>query len=301
MVGGAVLLYFAFVTDCVDGQLARYTGRSSPVGAWLDGIADRGKEYLVYLGLAIGAERGFGQHVWTLAVAAFALQVVRQSADFAWKTSLPVTRPGPPARLSVGYWLRRIAPLTIGDRFALIAVTGVFASPRTVLVVVVAWSLLGMVYAWLGKIRRAAAPGFWRCDPDVITALRDDGAAAARLAPARPRRLGWLEPPVVRLVELGALVAVAGVTGSGPAADGYLAALALHLYDTAYRLETARPVPARRLVAATGGWEVRTVLLITAAVLGVASPYLAAAAVLLGGVFLTEALAALRGVARAAA
>ena len=54
MVAGAVLLYFAFVLDCVDGQLARYTRQFSKLGAWLDSIFDRTKEYVVFAGLAIG-------------------------------------------------------------------------------------------------------------------------------------------------------------------------------------------------------------------------------------------------------
>ena len=50
MVAGALLLYFAFVLDCVDGQLARYTRQFSKLGAWLDSIFDRTKEYVVFAG-----------------------------------------------------------------------------------------------------------------------------------------------------------------------------------------------------------------------------------------------------------
>ena len=55
MVAGAVLLQAAFTIDCVDGQLARYTRTFSKLGAWLDSVFDRGKEYVVFAGLAIGA------------------------------------------------------------------------------------------------------------------------------------------------------------------------------------------------------------------------------------------------------
>ncbi|WP_345337789.1 CDP-alcohol phosphatidyltransferase family protein, partial [Actinomadura viridis] len=55
MVTGAVLVYLAFVLDCVDGQLARYTGRLTAMGAWLDAVGDRAKEYGLYAGLAAGA------------------------------------------------------------------------------------------------------------------------------------------------------------------------------------------------------------------------------------------------------
>jgi phosphatidylglycerophosphate synthase len=84
LVAGAVLLQAAFTIDCVDGQLARYTHTFSNIGAWLDSVFDRGKEYLVYAGLAIGASRGFGQDVWTLAAVALTLQTVRHMIDFSF-------------------------------------------------------------------------------------------------------------------------------------------------------------------------------------------------------------------------
>src|SRR3954453_11521062 len=48
LIAGAVLLQLAFTTDCVDGQLARYTRTFSKLGAWLDSVFDRSKEYLAF-------------------------------------------------------------------------------------------------------------------------------------------------------------------------------------------------------------------------------------------------------------
>ena len=84
LVLGAVLLHVAFTIDCVDGQLARYTRTFSKLGAWLDSVFDRSKEYVVYAGLAIGATRGFGDDVWVLAAAAVTLQTFRHMLDFAY-------------------------------------------------------------------------------------------------------------------------------------------------------------------------------------------------------------------------
>jgi len=84
LVAGAILLQAAFTVDCVDGQLARYTRTFSKLGAWLDSVFDRGKEYLVYAGLAIGASRGFDQDVWALAAAALTLQTTRHMLDFSY-------------------------------------------------------------------------------------------------------------------------------------------------------------------------------------------------------------------------
>jgi phosphatidylglycerophosphate synthase len=83
LVAGAVLLQVAFTTDCVDGQLARYTRQFSKLGAWLDSVFDRAKEYLAFAGLAIGAART-GDPVWVLACAAITLQTVRHTSDFSY-------------------------------------------------------------------------------------------------------------------------------------------------------------------------------------------------------------------------
>jgi hypothetical protein len=94
LIAGAVLLQLSFTTDCVDGQLARYTRQFSKLGAWLDSVFDRTKEYLAFAGLAIGAAH-MGDQVWVLACAAITLQTVRHSSDFAYmavaNTALTVT------------------------------------------------------------------------------------------------------------------------------------------------------------------------------------------------------------------
>ncbi|MER7128709.1 CDP-alcohol phosphatidyltransferase family protein [Streptosporangium saharense] len=81
LVTGAVLVYLSFVLDCVDGQLARYTRLFSPLGAWLDATFDRVKEYVVYVGLALGYA---GEGVWPLAVGVLILQTLRHTVDFSY-------------------------------------------------------------------------------------------------------------------------------------------------------------------------------------------------------------------------
>ncbi|HEV3001104.1 MAG TPA: CDP-alcohol phosphatidyltransferase family protein, partial [Solirubrobacteraceae bacterium] len=84
LVAGAILLQIAFTTDCVDGQLARYTRQFSKLGAWLDSVFDRTKEYAVFAGLAIGYSAAHAGDVWALAGAALTLQTVRHMADFSF-------------------------------------------------------------------------------------------------------------------------------------------------------------------------------------------------------------------------
>jgi hypothetical protein len=83
LIAGAILLQLSFTTDCVDGQLARYTRQFSKLGAWLDSVFDRTKEYMAFAGLAIGAGR-MGDPVWLLACAAITAQTVRHMSDFSF-------------------------------------------------------------------------------------------------------------------------------------------------------------------------------------------------------------------------
>ncbi|MEO6411811.1 MAG: CDP-alcohol phosphatidyltransferase family protein, partial [Pedococcus sp.] len=89
--GGAVLLFCSLVVDCVDGEVARYTRTFSPLGGWLDVASDRVKEYAVYAGLVVGADRVGGGDVWPAALAAMAVLVVRHFVDFGFAAS-PATR-----------------------------------------------------------------------------------------------------------------------------------------------------------------------------------------------------------------
>ena len=48
----ALFGYFAFVLDCADGQLARITGRTSPVGSYLDFLVDELKAFTLIAAVA---------------------------------------------------------------------------------------------------------------------------------------------------------------------------------------------------------------------------------------------------------
>jgi hypothetical protein len=105
MVLGGLLLYLAFVLDCVDGQLARYTRQFSTLGAWLDATFDRAKEYVVYVGLAMGSTAAaagtlaHGGDVWGLAVGALILQTARHMIDFSFEAGKVRVPPVPLPRV----------------------------------------------------------------------------------------------------------------------------------------------------------------------------------------------------------
>jgi hypothetical protein len=60
LVGAVAILELSYVLDCVDGQLARMKGTSSPVGAHLDFLMDEIKAFVLVAAVAIRLWRGAG-------------------------------------------------------------------------------------------------------------------------------------------------------------------------------------------------------------------------------------------------
>ncbi|GAA4515691.1 MULTISPECIES: CDP-alcohol phosphatidyltransferase family protein [Nonomuraea] len=197
MIAGGLLIYFAFVFDCVDGQVARYARKFGVLGAWLDATFDRFKEYVVFAGLAVGwvvAGNG-GDDIWIFALAAIGLQSVRHLLDFSFGIS---NRRKPPAKLptlaldarddrdlrqalerrkveqSSGvkrmlkmwskagkyravHWARKMIVFPIGERFAAIAITAALFDARITFLTLVIWGSVAAVYTLTGRLMRSLA------------------------------------------------------------------------------------------------------------------------------------------------
>ncbi|MBO4209145.1 DUF5941 domain-containing protein [Micromonospora echinofusca] len=252
---GAVLLYLGFMLDCVDGQLARYTRHFSAWGGWLDTMADRAKEYVVYAGLGAGATLGGYEYGWALAIAAITLQTVRHMTD-TWYGALhdeAARRPAPAAtgglgaKLSqasnrvqadtgsVSYWLKRTVVFPIGERWALISLTVALFDPWVSLVAVLAWGVLAFGYTLALRTLRARSMRVPVLTTVDAVLYRDDGPLV--------RRLGWAARPLP-LAVLAALAA-AGLLGAALAGlDGgafKLAVAGAALVVLAAGLGSARP------------------------------------------------------------
>ncbi|MGS2615561.1 DUF5941 domain-containing protein [Micromonospora sp. LZ34] len=238
LVAGAVLLYLGFVLDCVDGQLARYTRHFSAWGGWLDTMADRAKEYLVYAGLGYGATQAGFRYGWALAIAAMTLQTVRHMTD-TWYGVLhdeAARRPRPATGAtggiggklnaastrvqadtgSVSYWLKRTVVFPIGERWALIALTVALFGPLVSLLTVLTWGVLA--FAYTGALRTLRARWMWVPVLDTVDATlhRDDGPLAGRLPVVR--RMGPLTLAVI--AALGAAVLLAAALAAAAGDDG---------------------------------------------------------------------------------
>jgi phosphatidylglycerophosphate synthase len=64
LVVGVAVLEFAYVLDCVDGQLARLRGTSTPIGAHLDFLMDELKAFLLVGAVGIRLWRADGNSAW---------------------------------------------------------------------------------------------------------------------------------------------------------------------------------------------------------------------------------------------
>lgn len=206
----AALLMGSFVLDCADGQLARYTLRFSALGAWLDGVCDRVKEYAFYAGLALGAARE-GDDVWGLALGAMTLLTCRHTVDFAFAATRPSSpdstrsRGGETSPVRAGWsrWVRRVIVLPIGERWAVIAVLTALTTPRTTFTVLLAASGVAAGATTAGRLLRTAR---------ALAADRP-GSTGRGPGPVRPLLAG---PPTPATTPAGQ--ALAALADSGPLA-----------------------------------------------------------------------------------
>jgi phosphatidylglycerophosphate synthase len=68
------------VLDGADGDLARRTGRASPLGELVDGVCDHVSQGLIYLAFAVILQRGLGGWAWGLGLAAAASHFLQANA-----------------------------------------------------------------------------------------------------------------------------------------------------------------------------------------------------------------------------
>lgn len=254
----AALMYFSFVFDCVDGQLARYTQNFSAFGGWLDMMADRSKEFLIYAGLAAGAVATGAEPAtaWGLAIASMIAQTVRHTADtwYAVLLDTAVVRQArrresaPPvgraahlgqrlgsaseqvmgAHRSPLYWVKRTIVAPVGERWLVLAVAAVAFGPQIAIVSLLCWQILALVYTGAGRgLRTLAARTAALRRPDRA-AHRDDGVLA-RLLPASGHRFANLPAIATVFAVLAAAAAVVTAADGGtwwPLALAVLAVLA---------------------------------------------------------------------------
>jgi hypothetical protein len=140
----------------------------------------------------------------------------------------------------------------------------------------------------------------------MLVAIAADGASASRgLAAAtlawlvvvgglshgasHTDRMAWAVPPVVRMGEYAAVLWIATLDASVPAAFALLCAFAFRAYDLVYRLRHQAATPAAWVDAVSLGWEGRVILAFVLLVVGALPAGYYVWAALAGIVFVGEA------------
>jgi len=264
LIGGAILLQVSIIVDCVDGEIARYTRKFSELGAWLDAITDRVKEYAVFLGLAYGAFVHNGQNLWVLAAVLMAIQTFRHLSDYnfsqvvkaraAEENPVPVDFmadwDGITAQLEetdpndknaylkkrIRYWLGKIVIFPIGERWLAISLTAAVGGALFTFTALPLLALFSMVWVYRVRIAKTLAMAKTRIQSRVIARQLDLGFTGKTIS----TRFDWLEPSLLRAVELGALTALFALTGNfegnlGIPSFVILFSIAFHHYDNLYR------------------------------------------------------------------
>ena len=247
---GAFLLQLSIIVDCVDGELARYTRKFSQLGAWLDAVTDRVKEYMVFLGLAIGAEKN-GRDLWVPAALMMLIQTFRHLSDYNFarvvKFRMEETFVEPVdfmaefdgivpaenvAKGRLRYWLGKIIQFPIGERWLVISASAVIGGAAFTFTVMPILAFISAVVVFRGRLIKTLQM------PERSTGKPFIGTQSDLLGVKRSftMRFDWLEPSILRAVEGGVLLWIFASTSSINIATYFiLFAIVFHHYDNLYR------------------------------------------------------------------
>ncbi|MEY3345574.1 MAG: hypothetical protein RLZZ581_368, partial [Actinomycetota bacterium] len=248
---GAVLLQLSIIVDCVDGELARYTRKFSKLGAWLDAVTDRVKEYMVFLGLAIGADKN-GRELWIPAIVMMLIQTFRHLSDYNFarviriraedKFTAPVeytadfdgiipTEREPKGRLR--YWLGKIIQFPIGERWLAISASAVIGGAAFTFTIMPILAFISAVVVYRGRIRRTLAN---LPKESIKSSFIVDQSDLFGMKRSIFKRFDWIEPSLFRAIEGGFLLWIfASVDQINIASYMIIFAIVFNHYDNLYR------------------------------------------------------------------
>lgn len=244
---GALLLQLSIIVDCVDGELARYTRKFSALGAWLDAITDRIKEYLVFFGLAYGAARD-GRDLWILAMVMMVIQTFRHLSDYNFarinkvrSTDLPIIdfklahdgfvpiKRAKDSRLQ--YWAKKVIQFPIGERWLAISASAVIGGAAFTFTVMPILAAISIIIVFRARIKETRT---WSKER-VNKALIDDQLDYFK-NPKSHNRFDWLEPSILRAIEGSVIIALTLIADlNRPTAFLLLFAVVYGHYDNLYR------------------------------------------------------------------
>jgi hypothetical protein len=244
---GAILLQLSIIIDCADGELARYTRKFSGLGAWLDAITDRIKEYLVFFALAYGADKN-GRDLWIPAMFMMVFQTFRHLSDYNFarinkvrSTNLPVIDfnqasdghiPVDKVKKSrLEYWLKKAIQFPIGERWLVISASSIIGGAGFTFTIMPILALISIVLVFRSRVRKSRTWPKERVNKNLI----DDQLDFFKNENST-NRFDWLEPSILRALEGAFFIWAVSVTDlNRPAAFLLLFAIIYSHYDALYR------------------------------------------------------------------
>ena len=247
---GAFLLQVSIIVDCVDGELARYTRRFSKLGAWLDAVTDRVKEYMVFLGLAYGAYQD-GRNLWIPAMVLMVIQTFRHLSDYNFaqitKIRTEATFLVPvdfmaeydgiivAERESKGrlrYWLGKIIQFPIGERWLAISASAVIGGAGFTFTIMPILAFISAAVVYRGRIIKTRQMANEAIEKPLIV----DQLDLLGIKRSFTKRFDWIEPSIIRAIEAIVLIVIfASQDLIGIPAYMILFAIIFHHYDNLYR------------------------------------------------------------------
>lgn len=252
---GALLLQASLIIDCVDGELARYTRNFSDLGAWLDAVTDRVKEYLVFFAMAYGAAKN-GQNLWVLASFMMIFQTFRHISDYNFarvqklRQSKLKAIPFDQAQdgrthkfAKVGrlkFWLRKIINFPIGERWLAISLSVAIGGPKFTFIAMPILSAISIIAIFRGRFYHSTK---WSKDwtgQEVISPQLD----LLNIKRGIFRRLNWLEPSILRAAEGALLLYFVSLSEAANEVEFLIIfAIMFHHYDVMYRALQSKRKP----------------------------------------------------------
>ena len=269
---GAVLLQLSIIIDCVDGELARYTRQFSQLGAWLDAITDRIKEYLVFFALAYGAAKN-GRDLWIPAMGMMLFQTFRHLSDynFARINKIRSSHLEPldfnlkndgfvsverEKKTRLEYWSKKALQFPIGERWLVISASSVIGGAAFTFTIMPILSLISIALVFRGRFIKTIT---WPKDR-VNKNLIDDQLDSIKNK-SSTNRFDWLEPSLLRLLEGAIFIELAVVTNLDRSVIFLLLfAILFNHYDNMYRALQGERKPTWLSIA--GGYIFGRLLLI---------------------------------------
>ena len=252
---GALLLQVSLIVDCVDGELARYTRNFSDLGAWLDAVTDRVKEYLVFFAMAYGAAKN-GQDLWGLAGFMMIFQTFRHISDYNFariqKLRQQKLSPLPFDQVADGrvyrnkragrlkFWLRKIINFPIGERWLAISATVAIGGPKFTFIALPILSTISIATIFRGRFANMKKWERTAIGSEIIAPQLD----LWRIKNGIFRRANWLEPSLLRAIEGGFLIyLMTQYNGAKEIEYLILFAIMFHHYDVMYRALQGKQKP----------------------------------------------------------